>query len=132
MAVDAVGTGAAGATNGANGTGATVFRTGVPTTLGLQVGAIHTQIGARNRLGRVGVSNRGAPFLAHQDPSWRSMKTATDRAVEAIEAAEKIFAEEMGVTLDLSPAAKIAQIATITAAIQAAVAEERQQLTGVL
>ena len=60
------------------------------------------------------------------------MKTATDRAVEAIEAAEKIFAEEMGVTLDLSPAAKMTLIATITAAIQAAVAEERQQLTWVL
>jgi len=57
------------------------------------------------------------------------MKTATDRAVEAIEAAEKIFANEMGGTLGLSPAAKIALIATITAAIQAAVAEERQQLT---
>ena len=56
------------------------------------------------------------------------MKSATDRAVEAIEAAEKIFAEEMGATLDLTPAAKIALIATITAAIQAAVAEERQQL----
>ena len=60
------------------------------------------------------------------------MKTATDRAAEAIEAAEKIFAEEMGATLDLSPAAKIALIATITAAIQAAVAEEGQQLTRVL
>jgi len=59
------------------------------------------------------------------------MKTATDRAVEAIEAAEKIFANEMGGTLGLSPAAKIALIATITAAIQAAVAEERQQLTWV-
>jgi hypothetical protein len=52
------------------------------------------------------------------------MKTATDRAVEAIEAAEKIFAEEMGATLDLTPAAKIALIATITAAIKAAGAEE--------
>jgi rhamnose utilization protein RhaD (predicted bifunctional aldolase and dehydrogenase) len=60
------------------------------------------------------------------------MKTATDRAVEAIEAAEKIFAEEMGATLDLTPAAKAALIATITAAIQAAVAEEGQQLTWVL
>ena len=39
---------------------------GVPTMLGLQVGAIPTQIGARNRLGGVGVSNRSAPFLAHQ------------------------------------------------------------------
>ena len=60
------------------------------------------------------------------------MKTATDRAVEAIETAEKIFAEEMGATLDLSPAAKIALIETITAAIQGAVAEERQKLTWVL
>ena len=57
------------------------------------------------------------------------MKTATDRAVEAIEAAEKIFAEEIGATLDLSPAAKAALIETITAAIQAAVAEETQKLT---
>ena len=56
-------------------------------------------------------------------------KTATDRAAEAIEAAEKIFAEEMGATLDLSPAAKAALIETITAAIQAAVAEETQKLT---
>jgi hypothetical protein len=61
-----------------------------------------------------------------------AVKTATDRAVEAIEAAEKIFAEEMGTALDLSPAAKIALIETITAAIQAAVAEERQQLKWVL
>jgi hypothetical protein len=61
-----------------------------------------------------------------------AVKTATDRAVEAIEAAEKIFAEEIGATLGLSPAAKIALIATITAAIQAAVAEERQRLTPAL
>ena len=60
------------------------------------------------------------------------MKTATDRAVEAIEAAEKMFAEEMGATLDLSPAAKVALMATITAAIQAAVAEQTQKLTWVL
>jgi len=60
------------------------------------------------------------------------VKTATDRAVEAIEAAEKIFAEEMGATSDLSPAAKMALIATITAAIQAAVAEETQKLTWLL
>ena len=64
--------------------------------------------------------------------SGAPLKTATDRAVEAIEAAEKIFADEMGGTLGLSPAAKIALIATITAAIQAAVAEERQEPTGVL
>ena len=57
-----------------------------------------------------------------------AVKTAIDRAAEAIEA-EKIFADEMGATLDLSPAAKLALIATITAAIQAAVVEERQQLT---
>ena len=59
-------------------------------------------------------------------------KTATDRAAEAIEAAERMFAEEMGATLDLSPAAKAALIATIAAAIHAAVAEERQRLTWVL
>jgi hypothetical protein len=61
-----------------------------------------------------------------------AVKTATDRAVEAIEAAEKIFAEEMGATLNLTPAAKAALIETITVAIQAAVAEERQQLKWVL
>ena len=60
------------------------------------------------------------------------MKTATDRAAEAVEAAERMYADEMGATLDLSPAAKMALIATITAAIQAAVAEERQQHPGVL
>jgi rhamnose utilization protein RhaD (predicted bifunctional aldolase and dehydrogenase) len=59
-------------------------------------------------------------------------KTATDRAAEAIEAAERMFAEEMGATLDLSPAAKLALIATIAAAIHAAVAEERRQLTWVV
>ena len=60
------------------------------------------------------------------------MKTADDRAADAIEAAEIMFAEEMGATLDLSPAAKMALIATIAAAIQAAVAEEGQRLTWVL
>ena len=54
------------------------------------------------------------------------MKISTDRAAEAIEAAEIMFADEMDPTLDLSPAAKAALIATITAAIQAAVAEERE------
>ena len=53
------------------------------------------------------------------------MKTADDRAADAIEAAEIMFAEEMGATLDLSPAAKMALILKITAAIEAAVAEER-------
>src|SRR5712691_6120777 len=33
----------------------------------------------------------------------RTVKTATDRAAEAIEAAEIMFADEMGATLDLSP-----------------------------
>ena len=60
------------------------------------------------------------------------MTTADDRAAEAIEAAEIMFAEEMGATLDLSPAAKMALILKITAAIEAAVAEERQELTWVL
>ena len=58
MAADAVGTGTAGATNRAIGTGATVFRTEAPTKLGLQVGATPTKMGARNRLGEVGVNNR--------------------------------------------------------------------------
>jgi hypothetical protein len=58
------------------------------------------------------------------------MKTATDRAVEAIEAAEKIFAEEMGATLDLSPAAKMALIIKVAAAIEAAAADERQRRHG--
>ena len=56
----------------------------------------------------------------------RAMKTATDRAAAAIEAAEIMFANEMGATLDLCPAAKVALIAKIAAAIQAAVAEERE------
>jgi hypothetical protein len=57
------------------------------------------------------------------------VKTATNRAAEAIEAAEIMFADEMGATLDLSPAAKVALISKIAAAIQIAVAEERERLT---
>jgi len=49
------------------------------------------------------------------------VKSAADRAGEAIEAAEKTFAEEMGATLDLSPAAKMALIVKIAAAIEAAI-----------
>ena len=69
MAVDAIGTGAAGATNRVIGSGATVFRTGVHTTPGPQVGTIPTQIGARNRLGALGVTNRvkGASVLARPE-----------------------------------------------------------------
>jgi hypothetical protein len=55
-------------------------------------------------------------------------KTATTRATEAIEAAEMMFADEMGATLDLSPAARMALIEKIAAAIQTAVAEEQQKL----
>ena len=51
------------------------------------------------------------------------MKTATDRAAEAIEAAEMMFSDEMGATLDLSPAARMALIEKIAAAIRTAVAE---------
>jgi hypothetical protein len=58
----------------------------------------------------------------------RAMKTANDRAAEAIEAAEVMFAEEMGATLDLSPAAKVALISKIASAIQAAAAEEREKI----
>ena len=56
------------------------------------------------------------------------MKTATNRAAEAIEAAETMFAGEMGATLDLSPAAEAALILTIAATIEAAVAEEQESL----
>lgn len=56
------------------------------------------------------------------------MKTATARATEAIEAAQMMFADEMGATLDLSPAARMALIETIAAAIRTAVAEEQQNL----
>ena len=64
MAVDGVGTGTAAATNGAFGTGATVFRAGVPTTPGVQVGTIPIQSGAWHRRSRVGVKIevRGVPF----------------------------------------------------------------------
>jgi hypothetical protein len=56
------------------------------------------------------------------------VKTATDRAAEAMEAAEMLFADEMGTTLDLSRAAKAVLIATIAAAIEAAIAEEHERL----
>jgi hypothetical protein len=59
----------------------------------------------------------------------RAVKTATNRAAEAIEAAETIFADEMGAILDLSPAVKAALMATIAAAIEGAVAEEHERLT---
>jgi hypothetical protein len=58
----------------------------------------------------------------------RAVRTATDRAAEAIEAAETIFADEMGATLDLSPATKAALMATIAAAIEGAIAEEHERL----
>ena len=57
----------------------------------------------------------------------RAMKTPTERAAEAIEAAEIMFADEMGAILDLSPAAKTALISKVAAAIQAAVAEEARE-----
>jgi hypothetical protein len=43
-----------------------------------------------------------------------------------------MFADETGTTLDLSPAAKVALIVKIAAAIQAAVAEETRRLSWVL
>src|SRR6266446_7026820 len=57
----------------------------------------------------------------------RAVKTATDRAADAIEAAETMFADEMGATLDLSPAVKAALMATIAVVIEDAVAEEREK-----
>ncbi len=58
----------------------------------------------------------------------RAMKTATDRAAEAIEAAEMIFADEMGATLDLSPAVKAVLMETLAAAIEGAIADEHERL----
>ena len=57
----------------------------------------------------------------------RNVKTATDRAADAIETAETMFVDEMGATLDLSPAARVALIATIAAAIKAAVVHEQER-----
>ena len=67
MAVDAVGTGTAGATNRVIGTGATVFRTEVPTTPGAQVGTMPIQIGAVLLGGGATRSQRAAakPHLAN-------------------------------------------------------------------
>jgi hypothetical protein len=59
----------------------------------------------------------------------RAAKSVTERAAEAIEAAEMMFAEEMGATLDLTPAAKAALIIKIAGAIHAAAAEERERLS---
>ena len=56
------------------------------------------------------------------------VRTAADRAADAIEAAEMMFAEEMGATLDLTPAAKVALTIQVAAAIQAALREERERL----
>ena len=56
------------------------------------------------------------------------MKTATDRAAEAIDAAELMLVNDMGVTLNLSPAARVALTVKIAAAIETAVAEERARL----
>ena len=58
------------------------------------------------------------------------MKTPTERAAEAIEAAELLFIKEMGATLNLSPAAKEVLTLTIAVAIQAAVAEQARRIFG--
>ena len=84
-------------------------------------------VGLGLSIGATGAFLLGSPAI----PSG-AVKTAADRAAEAIEAAERMYADEMGATLNLSPAAKTALIATITAAIQAAVAEETQKLTWLL
>ena len=134
--VDVATTGPTGATNGAIGSGVIAFRMEVVfTAAGAPDGTIPTQIGVWHRLDGAGVINsKRDPLrtsLAHDPERRHAVKTANDRAIEAIEAAEKIFADEMGATLDLTSAAKTVLIATITAAIHAAVAEERQQLTWV-
>ena len=76
-----------------------------------------------------GVNRRRAKLLvALLLNEGRAVKTSTDRAAEAIEAAEVMFTDEMGATLDLSPAAKVALITTVAAAIEAAVAEEQERI----
>jgi hypothetical protein len=70
-----------------------------------------------------------APAPLADDPDRCAVKTATDRAAEAIEAAEKMFADETGATLELSWAAKVALIVKIAAAIEVAVAAERDRLS---
>jgi hypothetical protein len=67
----------------------------------------------------------GFAFLMHEG---HAVKTAIDRAAEAIEVAETLFADEMGATLDLSRAAKAVLTATIAAAIEVAIAEEHESL----
>ena len=57
-----------------------------------------------------------------------AVKTATNRAAEAIEAAEVMFADEMGATLDLSPAVKAVLMETLAAAIEGAIADEHERL----
>jgi len=49
------------------------------------------------------------------------MNTATARAAEAIESAEGLYADEVGATSNLSPAAKVALVLKIADAIQKAV-----------
>jgi hypothetical protein len=56
------------------------------------------------------------------------MKTASDRAAEAVEAAERMYADETGATLNLSPAAKVALVVKIAAVIQKTVSEEQARL----
>ena len=56
------------------------------------------------------------------------MSTATDRAAEAIESAERQLADETGATPDLSPGLKRALTEKIAAAIQAAATGERERL----
>jgi hypothetical protein len=72
-AVDTAGTGAAGATNWNIGTaGATVFRTGVPTTPGAQVRTIPTQIGAAPPRAWVIHSERGARPVSRRHRRYRA------------------------------------------------------------
>jgi len=66
MAVDAVGTGPTGVTNGAIGSGVIAFRMEVVSTaVGALDGTIRIQIGAQHGLGGLGLSIEatGAPFL---------------------------------------------------------------------
>jgi hypothetical protein len=87
----------------------------------------HSSNGANRNLHRVYRDEANVLSTLHMGERC-NMKTATDRAAEAIEAAELMFASEMGVTLNLTPAAKVALSWNVAAAIQRAVAEERARL----
>ena len=135
--MDVATTGPTGVTNGAIGSGVIAFQTKVVTVqvtvtmAGARGGTIRIQIGALYSLAGVGVISEqptAEPLFCRRYRAARREDRSRPRR-RGDRAAEMMFAEEMGSTVDLSPAAKMALIVKITAAIEAAVAEEGQKLT---